>query len=488
LSPLQPWAHGLNEIRFQGGAEGFSREALSELMENVPLAIAVTLGPQQVFAFANRLFRSALSAPDEDLIGRTVSEVMGERYTPEIRALRQRVFETGEPQELQDASLVLTPGMTTYWDIKLLPVRDGDNRISGILALAANVTERVKARSEADRQAREAALHNERLALAVDATELGLWEWNARTGETFWSDRQKDIFGLPRDEPATYEFWLSAIHPEDRERVVSSVGTLGDPRSGGQLHIEHRVVHRDGEVRWIISRGRMLYEVIDAELKPSRLLGTILDITDRRRDEEIRQLLVQELNHRVKNLFAMTSGMVALTARAAQTPKQMAAALRGRIEALARAHELIRPAITGSEPTDGETSVEEIVRAILAPHISQDAAAQMTLEGPVVRVGPKAATVLTLVLHELATNASKYGALSVSEGHLRITWMRGVMLTLHWQEENGPVISGTPKAEGFGSQLARRSVKDQLGGAIAYDWRPEGLQVRIDLPLSQLEA
>jgi len=488
VSPSQPWAHGLHEIRFQGGAEDFSREVLSELLENVPLAIAVTLGPEQKFAFANRLFRSALSVPDEDLVGRTVQEVMGDRYTPDIFSLREKVFQTGEAQELKDHPLVLTPETTTYWDIKLLPVRDGDDRISGILALAAHVTERVKARSEADLKAREIALHNERLALAVEATELGLWEWNAQTGETFWSDRQKDVFGLPRDAPATYEFWLSALHPEDRERVVSSIGALSDPRSGGQLQIEHRVIRPDGEVRWILSRGRMLYEIVNGELKPARVLGTILDITDRRRGEEIRQLLVQELNHRVKNLFAMTNGMVALTARTAQTPKQMAQALRGRIEALARAHELIHPAITGSEPKDGETSIDGIVRAILAPHVSQDASSQMILEGPPMRIGPKAATVLTLVLHELATNAAKYGALSVPEGHLRIAWTGSATLTLLWQEENGPRVQNVPGAEGFGSKLVRRSVTDQLGGAIAYDWRPEGLQVRIELPLDQLNV
>jgi PAS domain S-box-containing protein len=461
---------------------------LSELLENVPLAIAVTLGADQQFAFANRLFRSALAIPDKDIVGRTVPEVMGERYTPELWALREKVFQIGESQELKDHPLVLTPGITTYWDIKFLPVRDGGDQISGILALAAHVTERVRARGEAEIKAREVALHNERLALAVEATEMGLWEWNAQTGETFWSDRQKDIFGLPKDQPASYEFWYSAIHPEDREQVVSSVGSLSDPRSGGQIQVEHRVVRPDGEVRWILSRGRMLYEIVNGELKPARVLGTIIDITERRRNEEVRQLLVQELNHRVKNLFAMTSGMIALTARTAESPKQMAAALRGRIDALARAHELIRPAITGSEPTDGETSVDGIVQAILAPHISQGSPSPMTLEGPPVRIGPKAATILTLVLHELATNALKYGALSVPEGHLRISWVRGVTLTLTWQEENGPAIQSVPGTEGFGSKLVRRSVTDQLGGAIAYDWRAEGLQVRIDLPLNQLEA
>ncbi|MGO4387962.1 HWE histidine kinase domain-containing protein [Microvirga sp. 2YAF29] len=488
MSPFQPWAHGLDEIRFHGGIEGFSREALSELLENVPLAIAVTLGPDQHFAFANRLFRSALSLSQEDLIGRTACAVLGSRYTPEIKALSEKVFETGQPQELKDLALVLPLDAATYWDIKLLPVRDAGNRISGILTLAANVTERVKARSEAELQAREAALHNERLALAVEATELGLWEWNAQSGDTFWSERQKAIFGLGKDEPASYEFWLSAIHPEDRDRVVGSVGALSDPKSGGQLHLEHRIVHPNGEIRWIDSRGRMLYEIVDGELKPARLLGTILDITERRRGDEVRQLLVQELNHRVKNVFAMTSGMVALTAKNAETPREMAKALRGRIEALARAHELIRPAITGSELGDKTTSVHEIVQAVLAPHIDHGARPQIVLEGLPQQIGPKAATALTLVLHELATNAVKYGSLSVPEGHLRVSWTCNGNLALIWQEENGPLIAHAPELEGFGSLLSRKSVTGQLGGTIAHDWRREGLLVRIDLPLEQLDA
>ncbi|WP_230530133.1 sensor histidine kinase [Microvirga roseola] len=489
MSPFQPWAHGLNEIRFQAGAGGFSQEALAELLENIPLAIAVTLGPEHRFAFANRLYRSAMSRFDDDLIGKTLSEIMGSRYTSELHELRREVLDTGEPREIQSAPFELSPDRITYWNIKLLPVRNADDRIDGILALAANVTERVKARIEAERQARETALHTERLSLAVDATELGLWEWNAQTGETFWSERQKEIFGLSKDEPATYEFWLSSIHPEDRDLVVAAVSSMTDPKSGGQLNLEHRIVRPDGELRWIVSRGRMLYEIVDGELKPVRLLGTILDITDRYRGEEARQLLVRELNHRVKNLFAMASGMVALTARTAETPKQMASTLRGRLDALARAHELIRPAITGALPAEGETSVEEIVRAILAPHIDQDVPSQMIVEGEPVRIGARAATGLTLVLHELATNASKYGALSVTGGRLHIGWtIQGPVLMLLWQEENGPPIDGEPESEGFGSQLARKSVTGQLGGEIAHDWRREGLQVRIRLPLTQLAA
>jgi PAS domain S-box-containing protein len=358
-----------------------------------------------------------------------------------------------------------------------------------MLILAANVTERVRARSEAERQAEGAALDNERLALAVEATELGLWEWNIRANETYWSDRQKEIFGYPKDMPASYEAWMTALHPEDRDRVVGSATALLDPRSGGQLHLEHRVVHPDGEIRWIVSRARMHYETVAGEMRPVRLLGTVLDITERRRGEEARQLLVQELNHRVKNLFAMASGMVALTARTAQTPKQMAAALRGRIDALASAHELIRPAITGDEPVERDTSVEEVLRAVLAPHVNGSAPAAISLDGAPTPLAAGAATALTLVLHELATNASKYGALSVNEGRLRIRWTHdGPMLVLAWQEENGPEIEGTPETQGFGSQLVRKSVTGQLGGEIAYDWKREGLCIYIRLPLDQLTA
>jgi len=111
VSPFQPWAHGLREFRLPAeGPEGFSREALAELLENVPLAIAIVLWPHQQFAFANRLFRAALSASKDDLVGRPALEVIGDRYTPEIRALRDRLVETGEPQELTGARFILAPG------------------------------------------------------------------------------------------------------------------------------------------------------------------------------------------------------------------------------------------------------------------------------------------------------------------------------------------------------------------------------------------
>jgi two-component sensor histidine kinase len=230
----------------------------------------------------------------------------------------------------------------------------------------------------------------------------------------------------------------------------------------------------------------MLYEIVDGRLQPARLLGTVLDITERRAAEDSRQLLVRELNHRVKNLFAVASSLVSLTARSATTPKEMAASLRGRLDALSRAHELIRPAVVDDEPRQQATSIAHLVDAVMAPHAGQDGG-RLVAQGPSVPVGPHAATAVTLMLHELATNATKYGALSDPDGRIRITWMTdGTDAVVTWCEEGGPPVEEEPATTGFGSQLARKSVTGQLGGEVRYEWRRQGLQVTMRLPLDRL--
>ncbi len=486
MNPARSWARVLSKIRFDADEAGFGREALSELLDNVPVALAVTMGPDQRFVFANRLVRQAVGAPTADPIGRTLAEVVGNEFLPELQARIQVVLETGEPCEIPGLAIQPSPGsVPTFWDVRLLPVTDAEGRTAGILTIGSDVTAELQARAEAENQARTTEYHVQRLGLAIEATQLGLWEWDARTGQTFWSDRQKEVFGLPAGEPATYEFWQQAIHPEDREKVVAAVQTLMDPASGGQLRLEHRVLHRNGDIRWVLSSGQMLYEIEAGELKARRLLGTVLDITDRKRSEEERQLLVRELNHRVKNLFAVASGMVSLTVRSASTPQEMGKALRGRLEALARAHNLIQPVIAGQEIESRAASIDALVHAVLAPY---EDAGRLVAGGPDFAIGSNAATALTLVLHELATNAAKYGSLSVDAGRLVLAWRReGDHIVMSWCEEGGPPIDGPPGAEGFGSQLARKSVTGQLGGTVEQVWAREGLSVTITLPLERLE-
>lgn len=227
--------------------------------------------------------------------------------------------------------------------------------------------------------------------------------------------------------------------------------------------------------------------VRDEQQRLRRIVSISREITERKRAEEARQLLLGELNHRVKNLFAVASGMVTMTARGAKSTGEMAETLRGRLMALARSHDLIRPAIAGEAPGHGVATLPELVAAVLEPHVLSGSSEQLRIQGPQVDIGPGAATSLALVLHEMATNAAKYGALSGVEGCLDIRWtVDDGSLTLLWRESGGPPIEKPPEHKGFGSQLARMSASGQLGGSISYDWKPAGLEICFEAPLTAL--
>ncbi len=210
-------------------------------------------------------------------------------------------------------------------------------------------------------------------------------------------------------------------------------------------------------------------------------LGVIfLDISDRKRHDEQQELLLGEMDHRVKNLFAVISGIVSLSARSAPTPLEMATTIQGRIRALASSHQLVRPRRTSPIGQRFETSLAEVVDTVLRPYVAGTAAARAVTDGPEIAVSGDAVTSLAMILHELATNAAKYGSLSGTTGHVHVSWRTvGDMLELSWVESGGPPINGPPAREGFGSLLARRTASGQLKGSLAYDWQPTGLKVTL---------
>lgn len=486
MSPQFPWAEGIGELRFDADSGGLVEGALGELLEHVPVAIGVTLGSEHRYAFANRIFRKALQPRAATLVGRTIMDVLGDLYTPEAQAIRSGVLATGEPFETQAVPIPLRPGgALSYWDVKLFPVRDGTGEVAGILTLGIEVTEEIRARAEADRQRKEADYQAARLKLAVDATQLGLWEWEPATGKTYWSDRQKELFGLPLGDEPSFDFWVSALHPDDREQVITEVMRLLDSNSGGMLELEHRVVNRDENVRWILGRGRMIYEMTDGELQPTRLLGTVLDITARKEVEEERQMLLREMNHRVLNIFSMTRSMVHLTARSSATPADMSKRLFGRLDALARAHDLLRPALRDGVPSERVTSLRSLIEAVVAPYATAEEN-RISIEGPDLAVCAVAATGLTLVLHELATNAVKYGALANDAGTVRVRWtLDEDALAIEWDERGAPLLGGPPPQVGFGTRLIEGSLKG-LGGTVARHWREDGLHVLLTVEPARL--
>jgi two-component sensor histidine kinase len=230
--------------------------------------------------------------------------------------------------------------------------------------------------------------------------------------------------------------------------------------------------------------------VRDEAGKVEGVLCIVSETTERVVAQERQRLLLRETNHRLKNLFAMIDAMITLSVRSARTPQEFAQALRGRLAALLRAKELVRPGTIGTEHAAGErTTVDALVRTILQPYDDDSFRERISATGPHVSVGAKAVTSLALALHESATNAVKYGALSEPDGRIRIKWeTHGNDLRLEWEETGGPAIVVAPNARGFGSVLTERSIISQLGGKIEYDWQRNGLKLRITVPLARLSV
>ena len=211
------------------------------------------------------------------------------------------------------------------------------------------------------------------------------------------------------------------------------------------------------------------------------------DITERRQAREQQHLLFREMNHRVKNLFALSGSILALSARCARTPSELAGAVQERFLALARAHDLTLPDLTNPEmKSERATTLATLVQTILSPWATEGHAA-VTVSGPEVPVSGKVAEGLALLLHEMATNAAKYGALSSESGHVEVSWcLSEDELILTWRERDGPPLSSQPEKEGFGSLLAGLTVTDRLGGKISREWNKEGLTVKLSAPLERL--
>ncbi|TNC49551.1 PAS domain S-box protein [Rubellimicrobium rubrum] len=274
--------------------------------------------------------------------------------------------------------------------------------------------------------------------------------------------------------------WASLWSPEEQPKARAA---LAMALAGGTGRFQAFLPTLKGTPRWW---DVSVSPIPGPEGAPEKLLAISRDITELHRAEEARQLLVEELDHRLKNLFTIAAGMVNMTARTARSPAEMASALSGRLLALSRAHNLIRAAVKASAKGGESARLADLVGVVVEPYL-EAGADRVRVDGPALRAGPKAATSLALVLHELATNAAKYGALSNPEGSLEVTWgVQDDALILTWQEQGGPTITSPPVRKGFGSQLARLGITGQLGGTMVHDWQPAGVLIRLQIPLEQI--
>ncbi len=214
------------------------------------------------------------------------------------------------------------------------------------------------------------------------------------------------------------------------------------------------------------------------------MFGVFLDVTGRKQAEEGHELLAGEMSHRVKNLLAIATGLTAITSRSTTTVTEMATELTRRLTALGRAHDLVRP-LPGKE---GKAALlGDLLTVLLAPYDDMGAfSGRIRVAVPRMGVGDATATTLALVVHELATNSLKYGALSCATGTLDVSCLAGdADLTVVWAERGGPPVTA-PDSAGYGSKLIGRSMARQLGGTIAYDWSPAGVVVTLTMRRDRL--
>ena len=319
------------------------------------------------------------------------------------------------------------------------------------------------------------------LRIASNAAGVALWSWNVDTDEVSMDDHGHVLWGVPRNTPLTFEKLAEHIHPPDREVVKTTIeATRSRP---GPYEVHFRIL-RGGEVYWIVARGLGADEGIVDRV----MFGIFLDVTERKQAEETREMLAGEMSHRVKNLFAIASSLTAIAARSAATTTEMARDLTQRLAALAGAHDLIR---RDSEHGGQKAALlGDLFAVFLAPYDNKGVIGdRIRVSLPEVRVGEGAATMLALVVHELATNSVKYGSLSVAAGSLDVVCAEhNGVVAIVWTERGGPSVIPPTGPGGFGSKLISRSLAGSLGGSIACLWPPEGAVITLRLNTARLAA
>jgi two-component sensor histidine kinase len=358
----------------------------------------------------------------------------------------------------------------------------------GMVFILRDVTQRERSERTLRRNEHRLRAANETLQVAHQAARAATWEW--RTGGAMrWLDvaAARALVGLPaavNGDEAVAD-WRSFVVAEDMPAVGEALKALV---SSNQATFEYRVSAADGSHHWLRSSCVVAERRLDGG--PARVVGVTLDVTaakldeaklqrevqERRRIEQRQQLLIHELNHRVKNMLATVQSVARQSLGRMAGAEGPLADFEERLMALAWAHDILtRERWAGASLT-----------AVLARTMSPYGPDRITLSGPDLRVSPKMALALAMGVHELATNAVKYGALSVDKGHVEIDWrldetVEPSLLRLEWRERDGPRVE-PPKTRGFGARLLEKGLAHELGGEVVIRFLPAGVRCDIRAP------
>jgi PAS domain S-box-containing protein len=362
---------------------------------------------------------------------------------------------------------IIRPGGEVRWvEIRCFITYDGNGHPKRVVGVSTDVTDRKQAELRL-------AERNAQLDLAGQIARIGTFTYDHATQKLQVSPGFATIYGLPESVlEISREDWRAMVHPDDLPRM-DTVARRALTSRETELVLEFRIF-RHGEVRWIESRMLISYD--DAG-KPTRRIGAQIDVTERRRAEDHKGLLVAELDHRVKNTLATVSAVVSQTRQGRRSVAEFAAALEGRLRSMAATHELL------SARRWSGVSLANLVLHELAPYANRN---NTEINGPDVALRPEAGQAMAMVIHELATNAAKYGALSTRKGRVSIRWDRRLNglprsdLVLEWQEIGGPPVSA-PGNSGYGTSTIRDLIPYEFGGTVDLVFAPEGVQCRMEL-------
>jgi PAS domain S-box-containing protein len=349
------------------------------------------------------------------------------------------------------------------------PIRDAHGNVVGISVVHRDISER----SRAERELRQA---HQLLEMAQEAGGVASWEYEPASGEVRWSS---ELYRQLKYDAAGITPSLSAFSdrasPEDREQLDRIYEQEKTADAGTQFQMEVRVIQPDGSVCWFDRRSQVVLH--EDRL---RVIGVNVDITERKKQEENLRFVMGELSHRTKNVLSVVQAIAAQTARYTESFGDFQERLLGRIQALSQSHDLLVSQDWRGAP------LKDLIFAQLGPFLVDPSRVQT--EGPPIFLKAEATQALGMILHELATNASKYGALSVPTGHIRIHWdISRSSVQLTWCELNGPVVKG-PTRLGFGRTMIERIATEMFGPTSKLELLSTGVRWSALVPFSLLAA
>jgi len=419
------------------------------------------------FLRANAAMCKFVGYSEGELLARTAFDITHPDERERDRALIRRLLVGELPVFDVEKRYIRKDGNVVWARVTANVIRDQFGRPLRSMAVIVDIG----ARKQAEEELRAS---KDRLQLAFDATQLGWWHYDPLRHVFSGDARANEIFDVAEDRVvAVGEVGKKRVHADDMERVTAAFEAAVDPADPKPLAIEYRVQRRDGEVRWVESHGLAYFEGAGREHRAVSIVGTVQDITERKEREEKEHLLMREVNHRAKNMLSVVDAIAHQTVT--RSPEDFIERFSERIQALSANQDLlVRNEWNGVE-------IADLIRAQLA-HFADLIGSRIAVQGPKLRLNPASAQAIGLALHELATNAGKYGSLSTNTGRVDVCWgSDGKSLTMSWTEREGPPVSA-PKRRGFGTIVMEAMAERSVDGKVDLDYAPSGLTWRLTCP------